>query len=128
LLCFSFNLIMFYFISTPGIAVIINNEIFTNDRNGTPSMSLGNRTGTHIDAGRHTCYFDNSLLNSTNYTIFNIEANRHYLIVVCYCSDKLIHILVCPACVESFVFLSFSKEKPKQPVCKCKNAMSQVLG
>ena len=81
LLCFSFYLIMFYFI---GIAVIISNELFTNNPNGTPSMSLGNRTGTHIDAGSYACYFDNSLLNSTNHTRFNMEANRHYLIVVCY--------------------------------------------
>jgi kynurenine formamidase len=51
---------MFYFISTPGISVMINNEIFINDPNRTPSMSLGNRTGTHIDAGSYTCYVDNS--------------------------------------------------------------------
>ena len=113
LLCFSFNLIMFYFISTPGISVMINNEIFINDPNRTPSMSLGNRTGTHIDAGRYTCYVDNSLLHCTNYTRFNMEANRHYLIIVCYWSDTLIHILVCPACVESCVFLFFPDKKNK---------------
>ena len=75
LLCFSFNLIMFYFISTPGISVMINNEIFINDPNRTPSMSLGNRTGTHIDAGSYTCYVDNSLLHCTNYTRFNMEVS-----------------------------------------------------
>ena len=76
LLCFSFDLIIFYFI---GIAVILNNEIFTNNH----SMSLGNRPGTQIDAGSYTCCFDNSLLNSTNHTRFNMEDNRHDLIV-CY--------------------------------------------
>jgi hypothetical protein len=47
-------------------------------------QKASNRTGTHINAGSYACYFDNSLLNSTNYTRFNMEANRHYLIVVCY--------------------------------------------
>jgi hypothetical protein len=54
---------------------MINNEIFINDPNRTPSMSLGNRTGTHIDAGSYTCYVDNSLLHCTNYTRFNMEVS-----------------------------------------------------
>ena len=103
---------MFYFISTLGIAVIINNEIFNNDPNGTPSMSLSNRTGTHIDAGSYTCYFDNSLLNSTNDTRFNMEANRHYLIVVCYLSDTFL--LLCLLHVLNLVcFLFFPDRKNK---------------
>lgn len=106
---------------------MINNEMFTNDPNGTPSMSLSNRTGTHIDAGSYACYFDNSLSNSTNYTRFNMEANRHYLIIVCYCSDTLIQILVCPACVESGVFF-FPTEKQKLPVCKCKKRNESSIG
>ena len=109
LLCFSFNLIIFYFISTLGIAVIINNEIFNNDPNGTPSMSLSNRTGTHIDAGRYTCYFDNSWLNSTNHTRFDMEANSHYLIVVCYLSDTFL--LLCLLHVLNLVCFFFSRQK-----------------